>query len=84
MSVKALREYHGKAMLSRHLGGNYEGVLINVSSSTEWVNPCSQLWTNLLEANPWLATKPLVAKPDQLIKRRGKATRKETSFGEVV
>merc|ERR1719171_2934811 len=29
-------------------------------------------WTTLADENPWLLTKKLVAKPDQLVKRRGK------------
>lgn len=30
-------------------------------------------WEAIAEANPWVLEKPLVVKPDQLIKRRGKA-----------
>ena len=32
-----------------------------------------ETWDSLLAANPWARETPLVAKPDQLIKRRGKA-----------
>jgi ATP citrate (pro-S)-lyase len=32
-----------------------------------------QTWDTIVQASPWLKERPLVAKPDQLIKRRGKA-----------
>lgn len=73
MSAKAISEYDGKKLLSSALNG------------LEYVSPChaarfsvggnvdieDQL--NCLEvSNPWVKQGLLVAKPDQLIKRRGK------------
>jgi len=78
MSVKPIRECHGKAILKRLLpeysNGKYSsvsnGVLVTpaVLDSTQ-----GQTWDAITEANPWLLTEKLVVKPDQLIKRRGKA-----------
>eukprot|EP00913_Durusdinium_trenchii_P034451 g32232.t1 len=78
MSVKPIREHAGKSLLEKLLpeisGGKHKmghaGVLVTpaVLDSTS-----SQTWDGILEANPWLKTTNLVAKPDQLIKRRGKA-----------
>jgi len=78
MSVKPIREHAGKALLEKYLpevsGGKHKmgcaGVLVTpaVLDSTG-----SQTWDSILQANPWLKTTNLVAKPDQLIKRRGKA-----------
>ncbi|CAE7587075.1 ACLY, partial [Symbiodinium necroappetens] len=78
MSVKPIREHAGKSLLEKYLpevsGGKHKmgcaGVLVTpaVLDSTG-----SQTWDSILQANPWLKTTNLVAKPDQLIKRRGKA-----------
>eukprot|EP00746_Dinoflagellata_sp_MGD_P149538 gnl/MRDRNA2_/MRDRNA2_81546_c0_seq1.p1 gnl/MRDRNA2_/MRDRNA2_81546_c0~~gnl/MRDRNA2_/MRDRNA2_81546_c0_seq1.p1 ORF type:complete len:1098 (+),score=227.69 gnl/MRDRNA2_/MRDRNA2_81546_c0_seq1:89-3382(+) len=78
MSVKAVREYSGKSLISRwineYTGGDhtydYKGVLVTPSVLNK---TSGQTWDNILEENPWLNTEKLVAKPDQLIKRRGKA-----------
>lgn len=70
MSVKAIREYHGKAMIFKNLGDTYRGCLIGPSF---WAKDPTQGWSDLTKANPWLLTEGLVVKPDQLIKRRGKA-----------
>jgi hypothetical protein len=70
MSAKAVREYHGKRLLARH---------ISALSAAHAVESRSALVTSqtnldaLPETEPWLLTTPLVVKPDQLIKRRGKA-----------
>jgi ATP citrate (pro-S)-lyase len=78
MSVKAIREHTGKSLLAKWLpelsGGKHAvgnpGVLI----SPDVLDKTSgQTWESILDANPWLKTEKLVAKPDQLIKRRGKA-----------
>jgi len=78
MSVKAVREYCGKELLSRWIGEctngehefKYQGVLV----TPEILNKTQgQTWDSILEENPWLKEQKLVAKPDQLIKRRGKA-----------
>lgn len=67
MSAKAIREATGKDILNRSLdkeSGAATSRFAAVSSETNWAD--------LLAANPWLETTPLVVKPDQLIKRRGK------------
>jgi len=78
MSVKAVREYFGKELFSRWISEytdgehkfNYKGVLVTpqVLDKTK-----GQTWDLILEENPWLNEQKLVVKPDQLIKRRGKA-----------
>mmetsp|Transcript_31995 Transcript_31995/g.62981 ORF Transcript_31995/g.62981 Transcript_31995/m.62981 type:complete len:1085 (+) Transcript_31995:61-3315(+) len=78
MSVKAIREHTGKSLLQKLLpeysGGKHTyacpGVLVNpdVLDKTS-----SNTWGAIVDANPWLKEQNLVAKPDQLIKRRGKA-----------
>eukprot|EP00929_Paragymnodinium_shiwhaense_P114547 TRINITY_DN829_c0_g1_i11.p1 TRINITY_DN829_c0_g1~~TRINITY_DN829_c0_g1_i11.p1 ORF type:complete len:1093 (-),score=322.86 TRINITY_DN829_c0_g1_i11:84-3362(-) len=79
MSVKPIREHTGKALLQKWLpeysGGEHAmacpGVLVTPSVLTTHSGEGS--WDAIVEANPWLLTEKLVAKPDQLIKRRGKA-----------
>jgi ATP citrate (pro-S)-lyase len=79
MSAKAIREYHGKKLASRWLS-SYSGnvkydledraLLITPSS----LNPADPTYFDALEKeNAWLLETQLVVKPDQLIKRRGKA-----------
>eukprot|EP00435_Cladocopium_sp_Y103_P038383 s3968_g10.t1 len=78
MSVKPIREHAGKALLEKLLpeisGGKHKmghaGVLVTPSVLDSTSNGS---WDKILEQNPWLKTTNLVAKPDQLIKRRGKA-----------
>lgn len=70
MSKKAVREYDGKRMLAEclteHTGQpTLWNKLVQIKSTTNVDNLPSQY--------PWLNTTQLVAKPDQLIKRRGKA-----------
>ncbi|XP_037956465.1 ATP-citrate synthase isoform X3 [Teleopsis dalmanni] len=68
MSAKAICEATGKDILNRHLNNNGAGVEVcrfaTVNTSTDW--------SKLVSNNPWLLNTPLVVKPDQLIKRRGK------------
>lgn len=66
MSAKAIREATGKDIINRHLPscGVSRCRFASVTSETDW--------SRLVQDNPWLATEKLVAKPDQLIKRRGK------------
>ncbi|KAG8235731.1 hypothetical protein J437_LFUL016366, partial [Ladona fulva] len=68
MSAKAIREATGKNLLNRHLhsaGAPLSSCLFaSVDESTNW--------TTLVAEHPWLTSQPLVVKPDQLIKRRGK------------
>eukprot|EP00401_Gymnodinium_catenatum_P072500 CAMPEP_0117525550 /NCGR_PEP_ID=MMETSP0784-20121206/35826_1 /TAXON_ID=39447 /ORGANISM="" /LENGTH=1092 /DNA_ID=CAMNT_0005321747 /DNA_START=60 /DNA_END=3338 /DNA_ORIENTATION=- len=79
MSVKPIREQTGKALLQRWLpeysNGQHSMKCAGVLVTPEVLNPTSggQTWDSILDANPWLKTEKLVAKPDQLIKRRGKA-----------
>ena len=78
MAAKAVREHYGKQLLARHFGaasnGEFEidarGILVKAGVK----DPASgESWDSLLAANPWAKDTKLVAKPDQLIKRRGKA-----------
>ncbi|EDW72064.1 uncharacterized protein Dwil_GK10643 [Drosophila willistoni] len=68
MSAKAITEATGKDILNRHLNNHGASVatcrFATVNAETNW----SQLSVD----HPWLLTTPLVVKPDQLIKRRGK------------
>ncbi|CAG7729954.1 unnamed protein product, partial [Allacma fusca] len=67
MSAKAIREATGKIILNKALASvpSYaQGQFASVDASTNW--------DTLVNENPWLKTTPLVTKPDQLIKRRGK------------
>lgn len=71
MSAKAVREYHGKKLIARHV--------LEVSNRRHAIDDRSVLITPdtdlevLAQEEAWLNTTPLVVKPDQLIKRRGKA-----------
>lgn len=72
MSVKPIREYHGKQMIYRNLansGNPYRGVLITPDHQIN----VSETWERICEEHAWLRAEKLVVKPDQLIKRRGKA-----------
>ncbi|GAB6025154.1 hypothetical protein CHUAL_010577 [Chamberlinius hualienensis] len=66
MSAKAISEATGKDLLNRHLhsSATVKNQYAVVSESSDWDAVVSQ--------NPWLNTQKLIAKPDQLIKRRGK------------
>lgn len=66
MSAKAIREVTGKNLLNKCLESGVAATakFASVDASTDW--------DALLQDNPWLKTEKLVAKPDQLIKRRGK------------
>ena len=75
MSAKAVREHYGKTLLARHLsehGVNVDarGFLVRQDAKD---SSSEHTWASLLDENPWAKTTKLVAKPDQLIKRRGKA-----------
>ena len=78
MSAKPVREYYGKQLLAKYIGElsagefAFEGRGMLVKSSVK--DPTSsETWEALLASNPWAKECRLVAKPDQLIKRRGKA-----------
>ena len=66
MSAKAIYEAAGKELLYREL--KFDGLeRSGMAEVEEGVD-----WTSLQTNHPWLTTQKLVAKPDQLIKRRGK------------
>ena len=79
MSAKAIREFHGKKLASRWLSQYSDGhtysledrALLITSGSLNPTDPAA--FDVLPKENPWLLTTKLVVKPDQLIKRRGKA-----------
>ena len=71
MAQRAIREYDGKKMMSDLLGG-YCGGKVAVSGKFVKVNSETD-FKKLTKKYPWLAKEKLVAKPDQLIKRRGKS-----------
>eukprot|EP00978_Attheya_sp_CCMP212_P000190 scaffold345_cov44-Attheya_sp.AAC.2 len=83
MSAKAVREYHGKKLLAKNVTEVSGGAHV-VDSRSALVTPDTDFAT-LLEEEPWLASSSLVVKPDQLIKRRGKAglVGIKLSFAEV-
>jgi ATP citrate (pro-S)-lyase len=65
MSAKGIHEAKGKQLLSKYLGQTVAP--INVARYDGSIS-----WDLVTAANPWMLTQKLVAKPDQLIKRRGK------------
>ncbi|XP_039287338.1 ATP-citrate synthase isoform X2 [Nilaparvata lugens] len=67
MSAKAIREATGKDIINRNLSVNTAAAKCRFATITAETN-----WNNLVVDQPWLKTQPLVVKPDQLIKRRGK------------
>lgn len=71
MSAKALREYHGKKLLAKYVAelSNQKHV---VDDRSALITP-DTVMEDLSESEPWLLDTQLVVKPDQLIKRRGKA-----------
>jgi ATP citrate (pro-S)-lyase len=71
MSAKAVREYHGKKLLARHILARSNGAH-HVDDRSVLVTPTTDL-DDVVVQEPWLLQETLVVKPDQLIKRRGKA-----------
>jgi ATP citrate (pro-S)-lyase len=69
MSVKPIREYDGKKIMQA-LYPEDLGLQMCLVSPEVLSKP--DPWATLSDENPWLLTKKLVAKPDQLVKRRGK------------
>jgi ATP citrate (pro-S)-lyase len=71
MSAKAVREHHGKKLLARHVkdvsNGNH-----SIDDRSVLITPVTDL-NEITVQEPWLLDTKLVVKPDQLIKRRGKA-----------
>ena len=75
MSVKAIREYDAKKILQM----NWDNTKSDELGIKGMMVPPAVLdgtsgatWDKLLEENPWVTDLKLVAKPDQLVKRRGK------------
>lgn len=69
MARRAIREYDAKRLLARYLPSymsdfTYPGKVALVQAGTDW--------EQLVVDHPWLATDPLVVKPDQLFGKRGK------------
>ena len=65
MSAKGIHETKGKQLLSKYLGQTVAAInAVRYDGSITW--------DSLASSNPWLLSQKLVAKPDQLIKRRGK------------
>mmetsp|Transcript_5117 Transcript_5117/g.7833 ORF Transcript_5117/g.7833 Transcript_5117/m.7833 type:complete len:1098 (-) Transcript_5117:197-3490(-) len=79
MSAKAIREYHGKKLASRWIKSYSDGDVYNLEDRALLVTTNSlrpedpESFSALVSENPWLLETNLVVKPDQLIKRRGKA-----------
>lgn len=72
MSQKAIREFDGKRMLSKW----FSGLKLFPESGNQFLQIRKETLEReqeILAQNPWLLTEKLVVKPDQLIKRRGKA-----------
>lgn len=69
MSAKAINEASGKKLLREQLSPEEIGPNVNINFA---VVTADTNYTKLAEEHPWLKTSKLVAKPDQLIKRRGK------------
>ncbi len=70
MAQKAIREYHAKILLARHLEKFSEG-RIKYSGRAVLVTPDNSL-EDQVKGNPWLKNESLVVKPDQLFGKRGK------------
>ena len=79
MSAKAIREYYGKKLASRWLSNYSSGVKYDIEDRALLIDSSSlrpedpSAFDALAKEHPWLLTTKLVVKPDQLIKRRGKA-----------
>lgn len=67
MAAKAIREATGKDIINRHMGKASGASKCRFATVDDTTN-----WRDLVDEHPWLGTETLVAKPDQLIKRRGK------------
>jgi ATP citrate (pro-S)-lyase len=83
MAQKSLREYDGKGLLARVLpdyvdGGAAAAVAAGITLPKELLQVSLPAQGGVVDfdalaaAAPWVRTTPLVVKPDQLIKRRGK------------
>ncbi|CAI5734249.1 unnamed protein product [Hyaloperonospora brassicae] len=78
MSAKAIREFDGKRLLASHLPSYRLNTRVaQVAVTRNFIGQSREAFFRAVEAaSPWLTTlgeATLVVKPDQLIKRRGKA-----------
>ena len=82
MSAKAIHEFDGKRLLGHWLEGagasglarvHFDTSILRKGSPGEWERHLTAELLRVQTLHPWLLTQRLVAKPDQLIKRRGKA-----------
>lgn len=79
MSAKAIREFYGKKLVSKWINNFSNGAKYDVEDRAVLITPAAidenapKSFENILSENPWLLHSKLVVKPDQLIKRRGKA-----------
>ena len=71
MSAKAVREYHGKKLLAKHVKEVSDGAHV-IDDRSVLITPTTD-YKHLVKDQDWLTSTSLVVKPDQLIKRRGKA-----------
>ena len=71
MTQKAIREYDSQRIIVRHMNSMGSGSKLKEDHFVQ-IAPGTVLST-LPECYPWLNTKKVVVKPDQLLKRRGKA-----------
>jgi len=79
MAERAIREYDGKRLLSRnlvdHAASESDAALLRLAFTgcpVLQVTGANPDFAALAASAPWVHTSKLVAKPDQLIKRRGK------------
>ena len=79
MSAKAIREYNGKKLASKWLSQYSESIKYDLEDRAILITPNEvdpkdpASFDKIAAENPWVLTTKLVVKPDQLIKRRGKA-----------
>jgi len=71
MSQKAIREFDGKRLLANFFNDTVKDKQFNLDTRFAQVGP-DTIIGDLAHHHPWLKDTKLVAKPDQLIKRRGK------------
>ena len=70
MAQKGIYETHGKKLIAKYINA-YSDVKFNISDEIVLVTPQTDL-KSLPQKYPFLKTKKLVVKPDQLIGKRGK------------
>eukprot|EP00854_Cymbomonas_tetramitiformis_P015780 gene15780-18711_t len=82
MSAKPIREYHGKDILTRWFQSSKNALSVTLGDAERRVLVTSEMlrtneggdfFETITVCHPWLVSEKLIVKPDQLIKRRGKA-----------